>query len=266
MLQHGFPDTPATWRHLGPALEAEGYRVAAPWLRGYGASTTGTSPRIDRLGEDLLELHAALGGDDRAVLVGHDWGAAAAWSAATAGGRDRWSAVVALAVPPEPALHGFLLDLDQLWRSRYQLQAQLPLLERWIHREALRPLVELWLRWSPGYVSTSADLEPLREALATPQQVGAALACYRTNAVAGLLGRVPRRDGPVPGVPALYVHGRDDACIHQRYAAAARPLLAAAHPDSIVWVVPEAGHFVHLEQPQQVGSAVVAFLERVRGG
>ena len=35
VLVHGFPDTPHTWRHLGPALVADGYRVVAPWLPGY---------------------------------------------------------------------------------------------------------------------------------------------------------------------------------------------------------------------------------------
>ena len=39
VLVHGFPDTPYTWRHLGPDLAARGYRVVAPWLPGYDAPT-----------------------------------------------------------------------------------------------------------------------------------------------------------------------------------------------------------------------------------
>ena len=35
VLIHGFPDTPYTWRHLGPDLAERGYRVVAPWLPGY---------------------------------------------------------------------------------------------------------------------------------------------------------------------------------------------------------------------------------------
>lgn len=259
VLQHGFPDTPATWRHLAPVLVTEGYRVAMPWLRGYEPSDLGRErPGIGRYAADLVAVHAALGGDDRAVLVGHDWGAAAAWDAAT---RAPWRAVVGIAVPPEPALHGFLLDLDQAWRSRYQFQAQLPL-AGWVHREGLRPLVDLWLRWSPTYTPTSEDLGPLRRALATPAAVRAALAPYRTHAVAGLLGRVPAADGPVPEQPALHVHGTEDACIDRRYGAAARRVLGAAHPTSTVWLVPGGGHFVHLEQPDLVNDAIVSFLRR----
>src|SRR5438270_237513 len=39
VLAHGFPDTPFTWRHLGPDLAGRGYRVVAPWLPGYDAPT-----------------------------------------------------------------------------------------------------------------------------------------------------------------------------------------------------------------------------------
>lgn len=259
VLQHGFPDTPATWRHLAPLLVGSGYRVAMPWLRGYSPSLRGRDrTTIGRYARDLQAVHAALDGDGRAVLVGHDWGAAAAWSAAVHGS---WRAVVGIAVPPPPAMHGFLRDVDQLWRSRYMFQAQLPL-ARWLLRQDLRPLVDLWLRWSPSYVPRAADLRPLRRALTDVDAVRAALAPYRANAVAGLLGRAPAPDGPVPRQPAMVVHGTADGCIDHRYAVAARGVLAGAHPSSTVWLVPGAGHFVHLEQPELVGDAVLSFLER----
>lgn len=257
VLQHGFPDTPATWRALAPALVEAGYRVAMPWLRGYGPSLTGSDRTTsDRYAADLVATHAALDGDHRAVLVGHDWGAAAAWTAA---GAAPWAAVVGIAVPPQPALHGFLHDLDQTWRSRYMLQAQLPV-AGWLLREDLRPLVDLWLRWSPSYAPTASDLRPLRRALATVPSVRAALAPYRAHAPAGILGQFPASDGPVPTQPALLVHGTDDGCIHQRYAQAARRVLAAGHPRSAVWLVPGAGHWAHLEQPAAVADAVLSFL------
>jgi len=259
VLQHGFPDTPATWRHLAPLLVAAGYRVAMPWLRGYGPSLQGSAwTTIQRYAADLIAVREHLGGDERSVLVGHDWGAAAAWDAAT---HAPWRAVVGIAVPPEPALHGLLTDRDQLWRSRYQFQAQLPV-AGWLLREDLRPLVELWLRWSPAYVPTAADLEPLRQALSSRAAVAAALAPYRAHAVAGLLGRVPSAHGPVPQQPAMLVHGTEDACIDRRYAVAARHVLGAAHPRSTVWLAEGGGHFVHLEQPELVGDAILSFLDR----
>lgn len=259
VLQHGFPDTPATWRHLAGPLVAAGYRVAMPWLRGYLPSRQGRAPStIRRYGRDLLAVRDHLDGDERAVVVGHDWGALAAWDVAD---RAPWRAVVGIGAPPEPALHGSLTDLDQLWRSRYQAQAQLPV-AGWILREGLRPLVDLWLRWSPAYVPDSHDLGPLRRSLSTVAAVRAALSPYRALAVPGVLGRVPAADGPVPDRPAMLVHGTVDGCIDQRYAIRARSVLGPANPASRVWLVPDGGHFVHLEHPVLVSDAVVSFLDR----
>lgn len=259
VLQHGFPDTPATWRHLAGPLVAAGHRVAMPWLRGYLPSRRGrAASTIGRYADDLLAVRDHLGGDDRAVLVGHDWGAAAAWDAAT---RAPWRAAVGLAVPPEPALHGVLGDLDQLWRSRYQAQAQLPV-AGWILREQLRPLIDLWLRWSPAYVPDSRDLAPLRRALATVTAVRAALSPYRGRAMQDLLRRLAAAEGPVPRQPAMLVHGTADGCVDRRYAVAARRVLGPANPASTVWLVDGAGHFAHLEQPALVTDAITSFLAR----
>ena len=72
VLLHGFPDTAHTWRHLGPELAAVGYRVVAPFTRGYGPDgiPADRSYHVPALMSDVLELHAALDGDARwAALV-----------------------------------------------------------------------------------------------------------------------------------------------------------------------------------------------------
>ena len=35
---HGFPDTPYGWRKVAPRLAAAGWRVVAPFMRGYAPS------------------------------------------------------------------------------------------------------------------------------------------------------------------------------------------------------------------------------------
>ncbi|MES4793201.1 MAG: alpha/beta hydrolase, partial [Chloroflexota bacterium] len=84
LLLHGFPDTAHTWRHLLPELAAAGFRVVAPWMRGYAPSSLAPDDcyQSGALGADAIALHEALGGDTDAVLVGHDWGAVAAYAAA----------------------------------------------------------------------------------------------------------------------------------------------------------------------------------------
>jgi pimeloyl-ACP methyl ester carboxylesterase len=42
VLLHGFPDSAHTGRHLGPALAGQGYRVVAPFTRGYAPSSVTT--------------------------------------------------------------------------------------------------------------------------------------------------------------------------------------------------------------------------------
>jgi pimeloyl-ACP methyl ester carboxylesterase len=81
---HGFPDSAHGWRHLLPELAAAGYRAVAPFQRGYAPTGVPDDGRFQSgvLGVDANALHQALGGDGDAVIIGHDWGASGAHSAA----------------------------------------------------------------------------------------------------------------------------------------------------------------------------------------
>ncbi len=100
LLCHGFPETSHAWRHQLPALAQAGYRAVAPDLRGYGTSDCPEAVEayaMRELVDDLLGLLDALG-EDQAVVIGGDWGAALAWQAARVH-PDRFRAVAALGVP-----------------------------------------------------------------------------------------------------------------------------------------------------------------------
>ena len=84
VLVHGFPELWYSWRFQLPAIAAAGYRVVAIDQRGYGRSSKfwkTDAYRIHALVDDLVGLVHALG-EQQAILVGHDWGAPVAWSAA----------------------------------------------------------------------------------------------------------------------------------------------------------------------------------------
>src|SRR5262249_1365990 len=74
--RHGFPDDARSWRHQIPALVSAGFRVVAPFMRGYAPTSQPADGRFDAmaLGEDVVALLDALGED--AIVIGHDWGAA----------------------------------------------------------------------------------------------------------------------------------------------------------------------------------------------
>jgi epoxide hydrolase 4 len=85
ILLHGFPELNFSWRHQMPVLAAQGYRVWAPNMRGYGASSKPrgiAAYRIDTLIEDvaaLIDLAKAEHPTKEVILVAHDWGAIVAW-------------------------------------------------------------------------------------------------------------------------------------------------------------------------------------------
>jgi hypothetical protein len=114
---HGFPDTAYTWRHLMPVLVSHGWHVVCPNLRGFAPTK---APHNDAagsaiLGADANALHKVLGGDERAVLIGHDWGAAAAYKASFEE-PDCWSKVITSAWPPSPSNIDFF-SFEQMKRS-----------------------------------------------------------------------------------------------------------------------------------------------------
>src|SRR5262245_17986976 len=83
VLLHGWPDDVRTYDHLVRALQARGYRTYVPWLRGYGptrflAASTMRSGQITAFAQDAVDFADALG-LARFSVVGHDWGARAAY-------------------------------------------------------------------------------------------------------------------------------------------------------------------------------------------
>ena len=260
---HGFPDTARTFRHLAPHLAQLGYRVVAPFMRGYFPSSVSKTNnyQIAALASDACTLHEMLGGDERAVLIGHDWGAAAAYAAAGAQ-PQRWRRVVTMSVPPLATFANSLSDYEQLRASWYMFYFQNPQALSVVGRDRLAFLARLWADWSPGY-EAGADMEHVREALGREEHLRAALGYYRAMFASTELvdpRTAPFRDAmfEAPRVPTLYLHGEQDGCFIP--AGLGDPLsnLAAG---SRFEVVGSAGHFVHLERPAKVAELITAFLE-----
>lgn len=101
LLLHGWPESWYSWRHQFGALTAAGYRVVAPDQRGYARSEQPpdvTSYTLLHLVGDVIALIEELG-EEQAVVVGHDWGAPVAWTAAMLR-PDKVRAVAGLSIPP----------------------------------------------------------------------------------------------------------------------------------------------------------------------
>src|SRR5205814_5038326 len=161
VLLHGFPESWYSWRHQLTALAAAGFHVVAPDQRGYGQ--TDRPEAIDaysmfHLVGDVIGMLDALG-EERAVVVGHDWGAPVAWHSAL-WRPDRLRGVVGLSVPfrargdrpPLSVLRAVAGD------GFYQIYFQKPGVAEADLQRDIRHTIRLFLYGASGENPTVADM------------------------------------------------------------------------------------------------------------
>ncbi len=105
VLVHGFPESWYSWRHQLRALAEADHRALAIDVRGYGRSAGPAEIEAYAMTALVGDVVAVIDdlGVERAVVVGHDWGAPIAWNTALLR-PDRVSGVAGLSVPYNPRL------------------------------------------------------------------------------------------------------------------------------------------------------------------
>ncbi len=238
LLLHGFPDTAHTWDRVMPELAAAGFHAVAPFMRGYHPTEIPKNGAYDpdTLGRDAIGLIEALGAE-HAIVVGHDWGAIAAYSAASQA-PHRVSLLVTLGIPhprsvrPTPRL---------VWTMRHFFVLRTPRGGERLRANNFAYLDELWQRWSPSWRSLpAAETAHAKESLREPGSAEAAAAYY---AAFGPRRPASLRD-PIT-VPTIAFAGVHDGVPHRWYERARRSFTSSYE----VVQVP-GGHFMHREHPQ----------------
>ena len=258
---HGFPDSAHTWRFLMPQLAQAGFRAIAPFTRGYAPTSLAPDDcyQTGALAADVNAIHEALGGDEHAVLIGHDWGASTAFIAA-ANAHQRWSRVVAMSVPPGLTFRKALLgNLAQIKRSWYMFYFQSALAEAAVPANDYALIQMLWKDWSPDFESKH-DLENFKKCVSNPSNLKAALGYYRATLGSGKKLDV-YNDLQTKGLepltqPTLYLHGKKDGCIGVELAEEARTTC----PWLEVRVIDEVGHFMQVEDPKLVNQHIIEWV------
>lgn len=254
---HGFPDDPSTFNAL--AAELDGYRLVAPYMRGYGP--TGAAPDGDysprALGADAVALGEAL---DARLLVGHDWGAVASYAAL--GRNHPFDRVATMAVPPR--FDALLFSHPrQFIRSWYIWLFQLSgVAEALLRRDDFALVELLWSLWSPGWDWPDERIASVKKTFATGETVEHALAAYRSMLRASATGLAHRG---IPDIapaepfetPALVLVGADDGCIGPELFDRAGESFERAR----VGRVRDAGHFLHCERPDVVAGELRRFFD-----
>jgi pimeloyl-ACP methyl ester carboxylesterase len=265
---HGFPDTAYSWRKVAPALVDGGWRVVAPFLRGYAPSSLALdgSYHVGALMDDALRVLEAAGPTGRDVLIGHDWGAIAATGLA-AMPESPFAKAVVMAVPMAAAFRplgrvpdGVKLAAKlprQLVNSWYIMYFQLPGLPE---RSASWVVPRLWRQWSPGY-RADEDVAHVEAAIGAPDRWRAALGYYRATVrntkPPAQYTELHKHWLSAPVLPTLYLHGADDGCATADYARWVERVLPEG---SAVALIERAGHFLQLEQPAEVGRRIIDFV------
>ena len=258
---HGFPDTAWTWRHLLPALGAAGYHAVGPFLRGYAPTSLAPdgSYQTGALVADTLALEDLLGAEAPSILIGHDWGAFAAYGAACLE-PERFAKVVGMAAPPVAAVGSSFFSYDQVKRSFYVFFFQSPFAEAVVGADDCRFISRLWADWSPGY-DAAWDLARVKESIGSPDRLSAAIAYYRAmfdpSTHLDMYEKAQQASLGVPPQPTLYLHGAQDGCMGVDMTSDLPALLSEG---SETLVVAGAGHFLHLERPAEVQTNLLRFI------
>ncbi len=268
LLLHGFPDTPHTFRDLMPRLAGAGYRAVAPWMRGY--APTGVAPdgnyQVISLAQDVVGIIDALApgaGDGRARIIGHDWGSPVTYFASLlAPEKIARIAVASIAHPLQFAM-AITGNYAQAKRSWYMYYFQLPLAAETVRNNDFELVERLWRDWSPGLEPPPDLLAEVRASLKAPENLEAALGWYRAlfnpahqdpeiNALGDELG------AKTPACPALALFGDNDGCMGAEVSEGMEAFFPAGLDRH---VLPNAGHFLHLEAPDEVARLLLDFLK-----
>jgi pimeloyl-ACP methyl ester carboxylesterase len=251
ILLHGFPEFWYAWRKQIPALAAAGYRVVAPDMRGYnlsgkpeGIASYGTRLLV----EDVANLIRSCG-EERAFIVGHDWGAGVAWAFAMAHPEMTRRLAVLNGPHPERLLAAFK-DIEQLFKSWYMFFFQIPWLPelvsgldgyaRWLRTLRDEPLVK--------DAFTHADLAVYAEAFAQPGAVTAMINYYRAVFRPSLAPQVARID-----TDTLILWGEQDPHLGRDLAQPDPKRV----PNARVVYFPDASHWILHERPERVNELLL---------
>jgi pimeloyl-ACP methyl ester carboxylesterase len=255
VLLHGFPEFWYEWhRHLDPLVEA-GYRVIVPDQRGYNRSEKPDgldAYSIDTLAADVAAI-IETAGQDRAHVVGHDWGAAVAWDLAL----RHPSSVDRLGIinVPHPTVFQRTLtaDLTQLRNSWYMFFFQLPLVPEWtVSRNRFAFFVNAMARGSRPDTFDERDFERYRRAWSREDAVGSMIDWYRA-----LFRRQKEPPQTQVEAPALVLWGDNDQALIPRMAAESVEYCT----DGRLERFPDGTHWVPHEYHDQVARLLLEHLD-----
>lgn len=296
LMIHGFPESWYSWRHQLPVIAAAGFRAVAIDVRGYGRSSKPADVAAYRMlahvADNVGVVHAL--GEQRAIVVGHDWGSPIAANTALLR-PDIVTAVALLSVPYAPRnshrpteAFAKIGGTEEFYVSYFQKPGRA--------EAEIEPDVRAWL--AGVYVGLSGDATPpadggdlllvpaggrlsdrfvVRETLPSwlcESDLDAYAREFERTGITGALSRYRNVDrdwedlaawhGAPIGQPSLFIGGGLDISTTRMAHA------MAAHPKTLPGLVSShilegCGHWVQQERADEVNRLLVDWLQSLPG-
>lgn len=265
LLLHGFPEFWYSWRRQITFLAEHGFTVVAPDLRGYNDTD---KPRkgydIATLLRDIEGLIQGVQGEQgvinhartqKAIIVGHDWGGVLAWAFAIRY-PDMTERLIVMNAPHPQAMYRELRTLEQLRKSWYIFFFQLPWLPEYVLSRNRANAIGSMLRGS-ALQKTAFERDitaKYQQAMSKPGAMTAALNYYRQ-----MFRRPPAPATPKNShvsAPTLLIWGEQDIALGLNLTTG----LEGWVPNLTIKRLPDSGHWVQQEQPDQVNQLMLEFL------
>ena len=261
ILLHGFPEFWYAWRKQIPVL-AQKYTVVAPDMRGYNESEKPKgikNYRMELLVDDIRQLIAAFG-QEKAIIVGHDWGGVVAWTLASYFPESVEQLIVLNMPNPAEMKKQLRKNPRQLLRSWYMGFFQIPMLPE-LYLKTFLPLVfkQTFKGWAynPDAFSDE-DVAKYVESYRKKDVLSSTINYYRAVRFSEFEnGRKPQK---VP-MPVLLLFGENDKALGKELTYNTYNYCSG---ELKVQYVKNCSHWIQHEYPDLVNTAILDFLEKHR--
>jgi len=269
LFLHGWPDDATAWEAVMPKLEERGYRVIAPWLRGFGQTTfkekqTARTGNAGIIAFDIIELMDSLN-IPKFCIVGHDWGSNIG-EALAIGWPERVIKIAFLSSPPRMGRipvpnfkHAQLQWYHWFMATKKGASA--------VRKDPTGFARIMWENWAPKGWFTEDSFEKVSESWRNPDFVDVTLHSYRSrwgeadpDEKSNLLEEKIKATKNLD-LPALYIQGGSDGVnppyasenVHEKFSGPFNRI-----------VLPGVGHFPSREAPEILTEYLAEFIQELQ--
>ena len=266
ILIHGWPDDALTWERVVPPLVAQGYRVIRPYLRGCGgtqflSAATPRSGQLVALGQDAVDFASALK-LERYAIVGHDWGARAAYIATALDARI--SHCVALSVGYGTNSPHQVLSMQQTQNYWYHWLMATERGRALVRNDRHAFTRHIWDSWMPFWKPSDAEFAATAASFDHPDWAEIVLHSYTVRwghaAPFPDYAALEERFDPAPQIatPTLMLQGAQDPVNNALLSAGKENFFIGRYARQLI---EQCGHFPQREHPQIVAQAILDWIK-----